>query len=202
MTNAAESRAKPFAVVLAAGESRRFGQAKQLAVFAGETLVHRAARVARACCGVNTAIVAGYRAQAVIQSANRQCQFTLINDRYAEGMGSSIALVANTIGRAADALLLLLVDQPLITPGNLRSVISAWSGDAAEIVASSYGGVSGPPILLPSATYPELRRLSGDSGAKALLADRRFTVTRVPLGRAGIDIDTPEDLERLRQAAE
>ena len=150
---------------------------------------------------MNSAIVAGYRAWQVLLDADSQCQFALINDRYSEGIGSSIALAARTIGRVADAILLMFVDQPLMTSAHLRSLIAAWSGDESHIVASRYDGVSGPPILLPRQTFASLCKLTGDTGAKALLADRRFKVTCVDVGTAGFDVDAPEDLERLSQLA-
>lgn len=198
----ASIQARIFAVVLAAGESRRFGSTKQLASFRGETLVHRASRFARESCGANTVIVVGHKASEVCDAADRQCQFLLVNDRYKDGLGSSIALAANALHHAAGALLLILADQPLITTQHLHELIAAWTGADDNIVATQFDNVRGPPILMPSAAFSFLQKLSGDQGAKHLLENENYRVTTVALDNARIDIDTPEDLKRLNQASE
>ena len=186
-----------FAVVLAAGKASRFGSSKQLSYIDGETLVHRAARIARETCGRNSVLVAGHDATEVIGAAQRGCEFLLVNEKFESGIGSSIALAARALGRIADAILLLLADQVLITPAHLQDSIAAWSGAPDEIVASRYGETTGPPILLPAGCFEELALLSGDTGARKLLTDPRFKVIEIEFEDAGVDIDTPADLERL-----
>lgn len=193
---------KLFAILLAAGESQRFGSAKQLATLGSETLVCTAARAVRAASGRNTAIVVGHRAWDVLTASGNQCQFALVNDRHVQGIGTSIALAATAFATVADALLLMLADQPLVRGGHLERLIDAWSGKDTHIVTSRYRDTAGPPVLMPRATFASLRALEGDSGAKALLGDDRFIVTEVSLDEAGVDIDTPADLEQIAQAAE
>lgn len=186
-----------FAAVLAAGESRRFGSTKQLATVDGEPLVARAARRAASVCGDNCILVVGHDARRVIGAAGDRCRFLLVNDRYAEGMGTSVALTVRALSPVADALLIVLADQPLVTAAHLGSLIDAWSGDDDEIVASRFDGVAGPPLLLPSDTFDELRSLSGDRGARALLNDDRFRLTAIDCAAAAIDVDVPEDIATL-----
>ncbi|MDJ0909910.1 MAG: nucleotidyltransferase family protein [Woeseiaceae bacterium] len=191
------SQPRVFAVVLAAGESRRFGETKQLATVDGDALVERAAQRAATACGDRSVLVAGHDARRVIAAAGDRCRFLLVNDRYGEGMGTSVALAAKALSGVADALLIVLADQPLVTAEHLSSLIDSWSGDDDEIVASRFDGISGPPLLLPKKTFDDLRSLTGDQGAKALLSDDRFRMTAIDCAAAGVDIDTPEDLERL-----
>ncbi len=186
-----------FAVVLAAGESRRFGDTKQLATIDGDVLVERAARRAAAACGDRSVLVAGHDARRVIAAAGDRCRFLLVNDRYGEGMGTSVALAARALSDVADALLIVLADQPLVTAEHLGVLIDAWSGDDDEIVASRFDGVSGPPLLLPKKTFEDLRSLAGDRGAKALLRDDRFRLTAIDCDEAAVDIDSPGDLEKF-----
>ena len=186
-----------FAVVLAAGGSRRFGRSKLLEPVRGETLVRRAANLAHEVCGDCSLLVAGHDRAAVTAAAGDAARFIVVNDRYQEGISGSIALAARAVSHAANALLLLFADQPLVTAQHLQALLTAWGGADHEIVATAFSGIVGPPVLFPRATYSALSRLSGDTGAKSILQDSRFDVRTVTFEDAAIDIDTPADLEKL-----
>lgn len=196
MITSSENRSV-FAVVLAAGRSRRFGRSKLLERLDGEPLVRRAARLARSVCGDRTVLVTGYDSAAVTAAAGDASQFVIVNDRYQHGMGLSIALAANAVSHATDALLLLFADQPLLTAEHLEALIDVWSGADNEIVATAYAGTRGPPVLFPHGALGALGALTGDEGAKRILLDPAFDVRTVAFEDAAIDIDTPADLESL-----
>ncbi|HNP37039.1 MAG TPA: nucleotidyltransferase family protein [Woeseiaceae bacterium] len=193
-----ENAGRVYAVLLAAGRSRRFGSAKQLAKFRGESLVRRSARIAREVCGDRTALVAGFRADEVIEAAGGYCAITLVNEDFDSGMGGSIALATRALAERADALLILLADQPLVSTHHLGKLLATWSGASNELVASGYSGVAGPPVLLPSDCFAELQNLAGDRGASRFFSDPRYELTIVHSDAAGVDIDLPEHLEMLR----
>jgi len=186
-----------FAAVLAAGESRRFGRSKMLESVQRETLVRRAANLAREVCGDCSILVAGHESAAVTSAAGDAPQFVIVNDHYEEGIGGSIALAAKAVSHVADALLLLLADQPLVTAQHLRALMSHWQGADDEIVATAFAETMGPPVLFPRGAFDALGELTGDQGAKSLLQSSRFDVRTVPFEDAAIDIDTPADLKKL-----
>ena len=188
-----------FAAVLAAGSSRRFGRSKQLEDFEGEPLVRRAAELAREVCGDRTVLVAGHESAAVIEAAGDAPRYLVVNERHADGIGGSIALVARAVSHVADAVLLLFADQPLITAAHLRSLVDNWSGDDDEIMATAFSGTEGPPVLFPRGAFSALARLSGDRGARSVLEDPRFDVRTIPFEDAAVDIDTPTDLANLEE---
>jgi molybdenum cofactor cytidylyltransferase len=190
-----------YAVVLAAGEARRFDGKKLLETLHGEPLVARAARLARECYAARSVLVTGHRAAEVTAAAGDHCEIVLENPHYRQGLGTSIARAASVLGPRADALLLLLADQPCVSRSHLEALRAAWSGDAREIVATSYGQACGPPVLLPAATFTALEALTGDAGARALFDDDRFVLRTVFDAAAGRDVDTPADLEKLRETA-
>ena len=187
-----------FAAVLAAGRSQRFGRAKQLEVIGGTPLARRAAELAREACGDRSILVCGHQCLAVARAAGDAPQFLLFNERYDEGLGGSIALVASAVSHVADAVLLLFADQPLITGQHLRALIDRWSGADNEIVATAFSGTLGPPVLFPSGALGALGKLTGDKGAKSVLDDPQFDVTTIPFEDAAIDIDTPADLRNWK----
>lgn len=197
MKKSHDDQQRIFAVVLAAGKSTRFGTVKQLASLGNETLVLRAARLARAVCGENSLLVTGYRSQEVLKAAQGLCGMSVVNNEYGLGISSSIAMAARTLTGIADAMLILLADQPLVSAGHLRDITASWSGACNEIVASGYGEHAGPPVLLPSASFADLQLLTGDMGARRLFSDPGYALKILKSESAGIDIDTPEDLARL-----
>jgi len=198
------SHAEPriFAVVLAAGRSQRFGSTKQLQKIDGEAMVRKAAALARAVCAENTLLIAGHDWVNVVAAAGGQCHFISLNEKFVDGIGSSIACAARSLANTADALLVMLADQPLISADHLKALLHAWSGDDDEIVATAFAGVRGPPILMPRAAFPSLAELGGDAGARKFLDDPKYRVATVWFDPAAVDIDLPEDLSRLAQAAD
>ena len=187
------------AVVLAAGASTRLGQPKQLLRIGGETLVERAVRIAREAGAETVFVVLGASYQAifqVLQSYQPELR-VLLNQRWAEGMGTSIALAAAAAERHnVDDLLVLTCDQMSITPEHLRDLVAASHRE--HVVASTYHGRRGVPALFPDFSFHALQQLSGDRGARDLL--QAEDVLQVPLPGGEIDIDTPEDLAQLTTA--
>ncbi len=186
-----------FAAVLAAGASQRFGRSKMLEPVQGETLARRAANLARDVCGDCSILVVGHEGSDVAAAAGDAAHFVIVNDRYEEGVGGSIALAAKAVSHVADALLLILADQPLVTAEHLRALIAHWDGADDVIVATAFAKTMGPPALFPRSAFAALGDLSGDQGAKSLLQSPDFDLRTVPFEDAAIDIDTPADLDKL-----
>lgn len=186
-----------FAAVLAAGSSSRFGSTKQAVLLDDIPLVRRAIDTAVRVCDNRVLAVIGHDADTVLAAIDSEPCFITVNEDHGKGLGTSIATATRACRGHADALLLLLADQPLITPQHLRALIDTWSGADNVIVASSYSGTEGPPVLFPSGAFEALESLTGDRGAHALFHDSRFTLKTVPFDPAATDIDTPEDLAAL-----
>jgi CTP:molybdopterin cytidylyltransferase MocA len=189
-------------VVLAAGRGERFGGVKQLAEIDGQPMVCRACELARAVCGENTLLVTGHDSAAVLSAAGDSVGFVVVNDRHDDGIGSSIAVAARTLEHTAGGILLLLADQPLITSAHLQDMIDCSDRGTDEVVATSFDGNRGPPVLFPPGAFRELSKLAGDRGARSLLDDPKFKVKTVAFEDAAVDIDTPDQLETLRTTAE
>ncbi len=188
-----------FAVVLAAGSAKRFGSSKQLAPFAGEPMVRRAVRCAERICGARTLIVLGKDWRRVHEACAPLRGFLIRNEAHETGMAGSIAAGVRATAGAADAVLLMLCDQPLVTEDNLRDLVNAWGQSKTTIACSVHDGVAGPPAVFPARYFAELMALEGDRGARGLLDKYAAHVNKVPCAAA--DIDTPEDLHALDGAS-
>ena len=154
----ADNRGDVFAVVLAAGTASRFGRTKQLEVLEGKTLVGRAMSVARSVCGIRSVLVVGHDSGPVVDAAG-ELGYVVVNDHYEDGIGGSIAAAVRAVSHVADAILLTLADQPLVTAAHLESLIEAWSGDDDEIVATSFADALGPPVLFPPGAFGTLSKI-------------------------------------------
>jgi molybdenum cofactor cytidylyltransferase len=185
-----------YALVLAAGSASRFGSTKQTARYDGIPLVRHAIAVANKACGDRTVLVTGHDRDAVAGVCEPLRGREIINEHYADGLGTSIACGVRAVRDAASAVLILLADQPLVTEEHVQALIDAWSGAENEIVATSFSGTQGPPTLFASGCFDELCALTGDTGGKQLLEDRRFRLRTIEFEPAGVDIDEPEDIER------
>lgn len=186
-----------FALVLAAGESSRFGSTKQLTEYDGEALVARAIRLAEDVCGERTVLIVGNDWKKVLAACRPLRGFFLRNDNYQSGMASSIACGIKSVAQSADAVLLMMADQPLITAEHLNSLIGAWRGSPDDVVISEYSGVQGPPVIFAAQCFDSLMKLEGDQGARSLLSNPMYSVRSLACDEAAIDIDTLEDLAGL-----
>jgi CTP:molybdopterin cytidylyltransferase MocA len=172
------------------------GEPKQLVFLGGETLLERAARVAREAGLDPVYIVFG-----VAVSGGHDVDFgvgkldgctPLFNEGASEGMASSIRVgVEAAVEGGADGVVVMACDQPAVSAGHLRELMSGGS----EVVASEYAGRRGVPAHFPAAAFKQLMELRGDVGARVLLRGAR--VVELPGGE--LDVDTPEDLARARE---
>lgn len=188
---------KLFAIVLAAGESSRFGSTKQLAEIDGLALAARAIRGAEALCGSRSVLVIGSEWPGVLRVCEPQQGFIVVNSEFRDGLATSMRAGVAAIEPVADAALIMLADQPLVTLDHLSVLKAAWLDAPGSIIASGYSGTIGPPVIFPHEDFAELKKLSGDQGAKPVLAANRDRVQVVSSEAAGIDIDRPSDLERI-----
>ena len=184
-------------VMLAAGRSERYGAAKLLAEYRGKPLLHHALSAAQGACPGDVCLVVGHNAHEIGDSAAGLADQLIMNEDYATGIGSSIACGVRACREHADAILIMLADQPLVSSAHLAQLVDRWTGAPDEIIASGFSGTNGPPVLFASAFFDELEQLRGDMGARAILRNNPNRLRTVEFEAASIDIDTPEDLGAL-----
>ncbi|MEC4018159.1 nucleotidyltransferase family protein [Streptomyces sp. H27-D2] len=188
-------------LLLAAGGGRRLGgRPKALLDFRGRPLVEHAAGVLRAGGCAPLRVVLGAAAESVRAKAALDGGLLVDNPHWASGMGSSLRVgLAALDGLEASAVLVLLVDQPRIGPEAVARLLAAHRGGAA-LVAASYDGQRGHPVLFAREYWPDVAAgASGDRGARDFLRAHRAELTLVECAdiAAPDDIDTPEDLGLL-----
>jgi molybdenum cofactor cytidylyltransferase len=185
------------AIVLAAGASTRFGSAKQLARVGGRSLLHTAVARAVEVAGTAVTVVLGARAAELTPLLAHSQASVIINRDWREGMASSIRAGVARLPSSCTGVLLTLVDQAAVTTEDLQRLLGAWRRQPEQIAAARYVNTTGVPAIFPRSTFSELLALRGDVGARVLLNRNPGGVVRVPMARAAIDIDTPEDLLKM-----
>lgn len=180
-------------LVLAAGEGRRLGRAKALVRVGGRRLVDIAVATARDGGCAPVVVVTG--AVAVDLPDVR----TVHNPDWRTGMGSSLRVGLDALPADADAVVILLVDQPDIGPPVVRRLIAARA-DGAEIAVATYHGARRNPVLIGRAHWPAVRSTAtGDAGARDFLRAHPDLITPVECADVAdpTDIDTTADLARF-----
>ena len=186
-------------VVLAAGGSTRMGRPKQLAELDGRPLLAHVLAAVDAAPVDRVVVALGGAADAVLERVDLGRAEPLVVEGWAAGMGH---VLASTLAKAGDdwaAVVVLLGDQPLVPGGAVARVVEAWRAGAGPVVTATYGGRPGHPKLFDRRLLPDLLRLTGDTGARDLLATHPDRVHRVEVGDLGsdTDIDVEADLERV-----
>lgn len=198
--------ARVAGLLLAAGGGRRMGGPKALVRIDGQPLVERGVRLLRAGGCAPVVVILGAGAAEV----TRTCQLTgaevVVNDRWATGMGSSLrAGLAALDGRAdVGAVVVALVDQPLVGAEAVRRLVQAWRVDAPDAAVATYGGRPRNPVLLDRRAWEAAGEAAvGDVGARGFLRGPitayDAAVVEVPCDGTGspADVDTPEQLAAL-----
>ena len=183
--------------VLAAGEARRYGASKLVQQHDGRPVLQYALSAATRAFPGSVYLVTGHDREPVIAASSGFACHVLFNPDFERGIGSSIATAANAVANIADALIVALADQPMITASHLAALASTWSGDGKQIIATEFSATLGPPALFGRDHFSRLAALDGDRGAKSILRRHAQAVVAVAFEPASIDIDTRADLDSL-----
>lgn len=185
------------AIVLAAGGSRRLGTPKQLLRRAGETLVHRAVRLAAATQPQRLLLVLGAHADEVREACADQQVEILINDEWQEGLASSLRVVVGALGEDDASALILGCDQPALEQIHLQQLLAGAAASSSGCAATLHASARGVPAVASAAVLDEARDLQGDRGLRGSLqrlpSDSIFLLEAVELE---FDLDTPADVEK------
>ncbi len=185
-------------LLLAAGASTRMGRPKQLLPYHGRTLLRHAAETAAATGCAPLVLVTGALHETLAAEVAGLPFQVVHNPNWETGMASSIrAGLAAVAGGPPPAVLIMLSDQPLVTPELLLQLIAQQQRTQAPVVAADYGDVVGVPAVFAAAMWPQLRQLRGAQGAGRLIASLGAAVGRVPFPAGLLDVDTPAQYAAL-----
>ena len=183
-------------LVLAAGEGSRFGATKQLAELSDRPLIEHALEAVWAVPAIERVVVVlGAAADRVRADADLDGAEVVVADDWREGISASLRVGVAALADC-DAVVVVLADQPLITPGVIAAVVERIDA-RAPAARATYQGSPGHPVLIKRELFAEVARLRGDAGARDLL--EAAGVAKVECGHLASphDVDTREDLEAI-----
>ena len=182
-------------IVLAAGTGSRFGGTKQLAIVDGRPLAQHAVDTAAAAGLDEILVVTGHDAEAVQAAITLPHGARFVrNPNFRDGQASSLAAAFHDIAEDSEAAVVLMADQPGVTPEVVTALVRRFRETRKEIVRAAYRDGPGPS-LLSREIYAEAGHLRGDIGARALMASHPEWVEEVTVDAdVPPDIDTREDL--------
>ncbi len=186
-------------IILAAGEAKRFGQLKQILDYKGQPFVRRVTRTALTAGLSPVVVVTGANAEAVEAAVNDLPVTVARNANWQQGQSSSIQSGLRALPFQCGAAIFLLADQPQVMPTVIQALIEQHAHTLAPIIAPQVAGQRANPVLFDRLTFPDLMALSGDVGGRAILGKHQVNYLPWHDEELLLDIDTPEDLERLRE---
>jgi len=187
-------------IILAAGESKRFGQPKQLLNWKGQPFVRAVAKIALEAGLSSVLVVTGANAEQV-EFVIRDLNVTVIkNEDWKSGQGSSIRAAVKTLTFShskTGGVIFLLTDQPQVTMSIIRALVEKHAEGLCPIVAPMVMDQRANPVLFDRITFSDLMTLEGDVGGRAIFHKHRVEYLPWHDDRLLLDVDTPEMYQRL-----
>ena len=185
------------AILLAAGESRRMGEPKQLMPFGKTTILeHTIDNLLNSRLG-EVIVVLGHRADEVMKKIIIKPIKIAINPIHHQGISTSIAAGLDLVDSQAQAVMLALGDQPLINSQTINILIDEFHHHRKGIAIPTYRGRRGHPIIFATRYKKKLLELKGDIGGRQIIRDHPDDVLEVAVNSESIitDIDTAGDYQ-------
>lgn len=188
-------------VVLAAGMATRMGGSKLLRPVGGRPMVERVVDEALASRLDHVVVVVGHEAREVRSILGGRPVRFVENAAFADGLSTSVHAAVRSLPPECDGALFLLADQPFVSAGFIDRLLDEYAGSGKPIVRPEIDGVPGNPVLFSARLFPDLLRETGDRGGREVIARHADEVQRVEVDdpRLCLDVDSPEEYERLRE---
>ena len=188
------------AIILAAGGSTRMGRPKQLLQFKGQSLLRRATSVAIDAGCDPVVVVVGNDSPMMLAELDGLSVHAIENSDWPRGIGTSIRSGVRellSLRPATTASFIHLCDQPLVTPATFAKLFDARTDSGKPVCVCTYADTIGPPVLVDRTLFPALLELPDHAGAKKIWTDHPQNVCTVTCPEAALDMDTPEDLQKI-----
>ena len=185
------------AILLAAGESKRMGEPKQLMPLGSSTVVEQAIDNLLNSAVNEVIVVLGYKAEEITETIADKPVKIMFNPNYRQGMSTSIIAGFVLADRQAQAVMLALGDQPLVDSQTINRLIDEFYNHDKGIAVPTYQGRRGHPTIFAIKYKPELLKLEGDIGGRQIIQYHADDILEVAVDSESVitDIDTRDDYQ-------
>ncbi len=189
------------AIVLAAGEAKRMGEAKLLLEWKGKVILEHVLQNLQSSLVDEVILVLGHKADQILEKVLARKIKIVVNSDFKTGMSSSIRSGLMALDKKSKGFFIVLGDQPKISKEILNHLICGFKKmyPRKKIVLPVYQGSRGHPVLFSTEYRQEALQLKGDVGARQILADHPEDILEIEMETDVVvdDLDTPEDYRRL-----
>ncbi len=189
-------------IILAAGESRRMGQPKQLLEIENENLLDRMIRIAKESKFEMISVVLGAHMEKILPEVNTSGINIFYNPEWESGMASSLKCgLKHSLKSQPDLqfVLILLVDQPFVKTSLINNFFELHVEKKKPLIAAKYNDIYGVPALFGKELFPQILQQKGQGGARKLIKAHEKDLLSIEFPEGARDLDTPEDWEKFKQ---
>jgi molybdenum cofactor cytidylyltransferase len=185
-------------IILAAGSSSRMGEPKQLMMYKDKSFLQHIITEAKNAQLEPVICVTGCQSDLIKKNISGLKVSTVYNANWPEGIGSGIfAGINQLLFWDVDSVILAVSDQPYVSSDLFKTMQNLKEQSGKGIVACSYAGTLGTPVLFSKAYFSRLQLLNRNQGAKSMVKSNLPDVCSVEFEKGSVDIDTKEDYEKL-----
>jgi len=199
---------KPTAgIILAAGESKRFGEPKQLLRLKDRCLIEWVLDAALDSDLSRIILVLGYAHQKIRLALGKKLQHAKlqieVNPHYQKGQGHSLQIGLSRIENIFPAVMFLLADQPLVDAATINFLLDKFWSANKDICVPTFHGKRGNPSIFSQKFYKHIMEIKGDIGARQIIKSHPERVLGIEIKNPLFfsDVDTPEDFEKINKLA-
>jgi molybdenum cofactor cytidylyltransferase len=199
---------KPTAgIILAAGESKRFGRPKQLLQLKDRFLIEWVLDAALASELSRIILVLGYAHQKIQKALGKKLRHAKlqieINPHYQKGQSQSLQVGLSSVINVFPAVMFLLADQPLVDAAAINCLLNQFWSAEKDICVPAFRGKRGNPSIFSQKFYKHIMKIKGDIGARQIIKTHPERVLEIEIKDPLLfsDVDTPEDFEKIDKLA-
>lgn len=184
-----------WAVILAAGESKRMGTPKMLLPFNGSTMIRNVIQNVSESDISKIMVVLGAHKEKISMEIEKLPVRTCFNDDFRQGMLTSVKCGVRNLPSGFDAVLVFQGDQPLIRPATINKIINSYTSSNKGLAIPVYKNRRGHPPLVDKKYTIDIEKISPDKGLNTLAEQYSHDVLEVETDDPGIlrDFDTYEE---------
>jgi putative nucleotidyltransferase with HDIG domain len=190
------------AIILSAGFSSRMAEFKPLLPFGDGTVLERDVSLFHDAGIDDVRVVIGHRAAELLPLLERLNTLPVMNERYHDGMFSSVRAGVENLGTDIEAFFLLPVDIPLVRPATVQLLAERYRAGTGNVIYPAFYGKRGHPPLIPAHYRQEILNWHGEGGLKSFLSRHEAEAVNIDTEDENIllDMDTLAEYDRLRTA--